>query len=345
MATKFTSKDLAAMPPSAPIHWVVEGLLRTRRKRPSLLCGYAEAGKSTLAAQLSIAVAQGTTFLGRSTDKGSVIYWKNEDTQEDVLEDFVKAGMPMDGSITFLLPKMDDDNFEVLSQALKDQPHTKLVIIETLMDFFDLRDVTSNDEGRTNLKNFNDRVVEHYPDCSFLILHHFNKSDLSVDTSKLSITKILGGTAFAAGTDTKIYMQQVSDSDTRRVLLATTRKGTAIEPTYLDFDCETSTSTLGITVKAEAIAAKQVTKAQKTLNSDGKIMQLLTENSGIPKWSLVTLVGGAGATVGKKIDKLIASGLITVQCGAKNAKLLYAAGTEPPALFVEDGVALSEVSL
>src|SRR6516225_7723407 len=61
--------------PRSNSEWVVEDLLRTNRKRCSLLCGDPEAGKSTLARQLAAAVAQGKPFLGRQTLKGKILYW------------------------------------------------------------------------------------------------------------------------------------------------------------------------------------------------------------------------------------------------------------------------------
>jgi hypothetical protein len=311
MAEVLTMKEMASKPAAEPRHWIVDGLLHTHTKRPSCILCYAEAGKSTLAAQLSIAVSQGTPFLGRKTERSNVIYWKSEESDLDTFEDFSRAGAASDGSIVFVFPQLEDNNFTVLNDALKNHPSTRLVIIETMADFFKLNDVTSNDEERKCLDKFTKRVTEKYPDCVFVLLHHFNKTDLSVDSSKLSIAKILGGTAFAAGTATKIYLQQVSDADTRRVLLATTRKGDRINPTYLDFDPSTSTSTLGLTVKAAAISAKRVSKSKKDAEMDERILQLLNEDPGTPKWTLAERVGGSSTVVASRIEALIKLGVIT----------------------------------
>ncbi len=65
MAKYISTTEILALPPSKPEDWVVADLLRTGRKRPALLCGLPEAGKSTLAHQLALAVANGVPFLDR----------------------------------------------------------------------------------------------------------------------------------------------------------------------------------------------------------------------------------------------------------------------------------------
>jgi hypothetical protein len=327
MAALMSMEELASMPAGEPSHWVVEGLFKTQTKRPSCILGYAEAGKSTLAAQLAIAVSQGKPFLGSKTEKSKVLYWKFEETELDTLSDFKHAGAHTNGDINFIFPKLGDDNFKALEDALLIVPETRLVLVETFMDFFCLGDVSSNDEERDALQRFHERISSKYPDCVFVILHHYNKTNLAMDVSKLSIAKILGGTAFAAGTATKLYMQQVSDADPRRVLTATTRgRGRFIEPTYLEFDQSTSTSVLGMTVKGEALAKKKETKSKKKKSVDEGIFEVLTDNpTGIAKWTLVDKLPDKRATR-QRIEELVATGIIEEKVDPKDpshAKKLF----------------------
>src|SRR5438067_12558492 len=104
MAQIISAEQLFALPPTPPTNSIVEGLLRTRRKRPSLLCGFPGAGKSTLAHQLALAVANGVPFLGRKTIVGRDLFWKNEEGAEDVREDLQAAGLTANTKVTFLLP-------------------------------------------------------------------------------------------------------------------------------------------------------------------------------------------------------------------------------------------------
>jgi RecA-family ATPase len=67
-----------------PSEWLIDGLLRMGRKRPSLLLGRPGSGKSTLALQLAVNVTQGKIFLGRQTIKSDVIFWQSEESEEDI---------------------------------------------------------------------------------------------------------------------------------------------------------------------------------------------------------------------------------------------------------------------
>ena len=96
---------------------------------------------------------------------------------------------------------------------------------------------------------------KHKERVCFLALHHFKKSD---EQRGSSLTKILGATVIAGKTDCKIYLRQVGEGDGRRIVSAQTRKGVRIEPTYLDFDDATQTSTLGQTLADERADAKRV---------------------------------------------------------------------------------------
>lgn len=203
MAQSYSAGELFALPPAAPHTWVVENLLRSNRRRPSLLCGFPGSGKSTLAHQLALAVAHGTPFLGRNTSSGHVILWLNEDSAEDIAEDLKRAGMTQHTKVSILLPRYGDNNFDVLSQELKKHTDTKLVVVETLADFLNVADLNSNDDTRRGMQRLCDEIVTPHPKTAFLMLHHFNKSSSEGD---LAITKILGGTAIAGLSDLKIYL-------------------------------------------------------------------------------------------------------------------------------------------
>ena len=60
-----SSKEWAALP-TPPKDWIVNGLLRVGRRRPSILAGNAGDGKSTLAKQLAIDIAHEAAQLDHS---------------------------------------------------------------------------------------------------------------------------------------------------------------------------------------------------------------------------------------------------------------------------------------
>ena len=104
MATSFTAQELFNLPEPSPSNWIVEGILRSNRGRPSLLCGFPESGKSTLSNQLAVAVANGTPFLDRATQQGHVILWKNEDSAPDIAADLRRAGLTASSDLSIVLP-------------------------------------------------------------------------------------------------------------------------------------------------------------------------------------------------------------------------------------------------
>src|ERR1700678_2488802 len=233
--------------------WIVNNLLRTNRKRISLLCGSPHAGKSTIARQLALDVVHGEPFLGRETQRSKVAYWQSEETEQDCYEDFFKSGMKPDDNIVIL--HSAKENHKELNALLCDDPDISLVILETLDDFLQMDDLSDNPTARRAFEKFDAEIVsQHAPRCSFLALHHFKKSD---EQKGSSLHKILGATAIAGKTDCKIYVRQVNDSDPRRILSVQTRKGTPIEPTYLIFNEETPSVTLGQTLAEERAESKK----------------------------------------------------------------------------------------
>jgi RecA-family ATPase len=56
--------------------YVLDRMLQCNNPRPSMLAGLPRGGKSTLATQIAVAVANGTDTLERPTTRGHVIFWK-----------------------------------------------------------------------------------------------------------------------------------------------------------------------------------------------------------------------------------------------------------------------------
>jgi hypothetical protein len=323
MAKTYSAAQLLALPPAPQSDWVVVNLLRTGRRRPSLLCGYPGAGKSTLAHQLALAVGNGVPFLNRATSHGHVILWLNEDSAEDVSEDLQRAGLTADTKLTISLPQYGDNNFDVLKRALNDHPDTRLVIIETLADFLNVEDISNNDDTRRGMQQFCDFIMADHQQTSFLMLHHFNKSSAE---SELAITKILGGTAIAALSDARIYLRLASDDDPRRIIHAEARKGVGIEKTYLHFDPETLTAELGQTLAGERAAIRESAQQEKQIQLDAEIIKTVKAHPGISKGEVVNAVKGNAQKVNRTIDELIDMKTIFCKLGGEkgNAKLLYA---------------------
>jgi hypothetical protein len=333
VAKYLSTIDIFALPPVKPTDWVIDGMIRARRKRPSLLCGLPEAGKSTLAHQIALCVATKTPFMGRATTQGRVLYWKNEEDELDVGEDFIQAGLVNDGNLTVVIPEANDDNLKVLVEGLQKHEY-KLCIVETLADIFPDYDLNKSKEMRTALSRFSAEVMVHFPNTAFLLLAQYNKSN---SKDGLALTRINGSTAIPAGSDAKLYLEQYSNTDDRRVFHTSIRKGKRIEQTFLVYNEKTRSSTLGVKVADELKMQKDDKKIKKLTELDTKIQKVLATTPGMPKMKAVDEVGGNREVTKQRIDELINGGYITETMGGKKgtAKVLTLSGLGMPNLQSE----------
>jgi len=301
---KFTLRDLNNLPRTKR-EWVVELLIRPG-KRPSIICGSPEAGKSTIAIQLSKAVSRGEDFLGRKTTQGRVIYWQSEEDEQDAAEDFL-PGVSLDDPIVILHPDIRDNNLTELKNALHKYPDTRLCVIETLMDFFKSEDIDAGPENRNKFAKLQE-VMGLFPQCAFVLLHWFKKSDSQ--KTGLSIHKMLGSTVIAAETSTKIFLKEVSDSDHRRVIQVRIRKGKSIDETYLNWDDATKTSTLGMTVAQERAERKVVVGEQQQVAKQTNLLAVIADHRLANVTEIHKIVGWRKDDLLVELGQLVSDGQI-----------------------------------
>jgi hypothetical protein len=331
MSKIFTLQDLSDLPREER-PWVVKDMIRAG-KRSFAICGSPEAGKSTLATQLAKAVARGEDFLGRPTTQGRVIYWQSEEDAQDAAEDFLPGTSPSD-PIVVIHPSPSDDNIQELDAVMDQYPDTRLCIIETLVDFFQSDDL---DSGPENARKFAalEGVISKYPQCAFGMLHWFKKSDMQ---RGLSIHKMLGSTVIAGKTGTKIFLHEVSDSDSRRVIQVRVRKGVKIEPTYLNWDAATKTSTLGIPVALEQQGRKVVVGEHSKAIRKTKLFSVVAANEGAATDAICKIAGGKKTTNLTDLAELENDGKVYSlkrQGPSKNATQWFVAKGTPEELFLK----------
>ena len=166
---EYSLQDLRSLPTSEPPKYIIDGLLRTRRGRPSILGGFDHVGKSTLAQQMAKCVAKGEPFLSRSTCQGKVLYFQTEESVEDAKIDFLKNMPDENESIVVLHPDNPKNNFEELKAKLDKHPDTVFVIIETLMDFLEYgmsRTMTNAAHCSRSSAMKSVRSTKTFPSCS-----------------------------------------------------------------------------------------------------------------------------------------------------------------------------------
>src|SRR5438445_753532 len=151
--------ELRAMP-VIPSQWIVQDLIRIGRRRPSLLAGKPEDGKSTAARQICMAVAKGLPIFGRQTMRSPVIYWQTEDEPADVLDSWNRLGYDETKDEKLLTFNGDTtaNHVMTLNEALNDYPDVGLVVVETLDALLKMDDIKGNTEARKAFDKFDKEV-------------------------------------------------------------------------------------------------------------------------------------------------------------------------------------------
>jgi RecA-family ATPase len=333
------------LPPST---WIVEDLLRNNTVRPNLLCGFPHVGKSTLGRQLASAVSRGQNFLGRKTQQGHVVYWASEDTEQDIVDFFRKQGAAFD-NVTVIHSDaltLEDRNAELneflKAHAIREHAAAvaessgaasdsvlpvSLVIIETLEDFFQPRNVNDNSEMTTLITEFRDSVMKVSPEICFMFLHHFNK-DTKVEAQRNGLLRVSGARAIISQTASKWFLYTESDEQPERIFYTKVRPaGTNISPTYLQYDKETDTVELGETVAEVKKSTKSAKTVNKQLELDQQIVSMVEKSPGITKTLLRKSIGGRTETVTDHIAGLIKTGVLKTKVSGR-AEHLFTSSQE-----------------
>jgi hypothetical protein len=206
-----------------------------------------------------------------------------------------------------------DNSVENLRDVLKQQPDTKLVIIETLDDLLKMDDIKENSAARKAFDRFHSVIADEWTSrVMFLALHHMNKKG---DTNNFSGDMLMGATVIRGRTDTKLFVWQVDDNDDRRIVRSDNREGTKLPKTYLVFNPETRLSTLGMTV---AEASKKVGKSiQERIESEILTYYAARPNSpnspNTPE--TMRLIEGNNAAKKRAFRMLVSSGTLTITGG------------------------------
>jgi hypothetical protein len=205
-------KDLAEEVPEAP-EWLVHGLLP--KGTLGLLAAYPKVGKSTLAYQVAVAVAQDREFLGCQTHPGGVLIIVAEEREDDAMRRLREFGMTETDPIWLWT--------ETVADTPADQPKIRqfitergiaLIIIDTFATYLMLQDETDNSAVTRRLKPYVD--MAHTTGTTILFVHHERKNR---DEGGGNDTRaIRGGSAILGLADLAFQLQKEAGGGTRRRL-------------------------------------------------------------------------------------------------------------------------------
>lgn len=191
--------ELASKEMQPPV-FVVEGLVP---QGLDLLVAPSKAGKSWMALDMSISIATGTTFLGKKTNPGTVLYLAFEDSYFRLKDRQAKVlngrEAPKNLYLTTADTAADLDHglIEQLQEFVQEKPDTKMIVI----DVFQRARGASNSRNAYG-KDYEDTAkLKKFADCNnlvMLLIHHTSKrSDDNDPFSSINRTTGIMGSADA----------------------------------------------------------------------------------------------------------------------------------------------------
>jgi hypothetical protein len=217
--------------PEEQVDWLVDKLLPASGF--SLLVAKPKAGKSTLARNLALAVAQGKDFFGKPTQHGPVIYFALEEKRSEVKKHFRDMGATGEEGIYIFAASAPIDALQQI-RAVAEEKKPALIIIDPLFRLTRVKD--GNDYAQVTAALEPLLVLARETGAHVLCVHHMGKGEREGGDS------ILGSTAIFAAVDTALMMKR---SERYRTISSQQRYGEDLPETTLHFDSQTRTVTLG----------------------------------------------------------------------------------------------------
>lgn len=302
--------------------WVWDGVVRTGRRRPTLGCGKAESGKSTLLRNLATAVSKGEDFLGRKTKRCEVFFFHTEDELADIKMFFDALGYDerTDERIHLVDFDVAERNLKTFGAALDELPDVGLICIESMTDLLNVKDINDNSQVREAFLEFEDVISSHVARAGFVGLCHLKKTDCDDPGDAIS-----GASELRARSDGKIYLQAAPGAD-GRIISIKTRVGTDLQKTLLDFDPVTHRVSLGKSFSE--IKREEFVSTQQEIEQS--IIEYLMKNPNITREDCIRAVRGNTKRKHEAWVKLERVGAFSrTGKGIKNDPALYAVAELP----------------
>jgi hypothetical protein len=210
----------------APPVWAVEGLIVAGE---TLLAGPPKLGKSWMALNIALAVANGGVALGTiPVEEGDVLYLALEDTErrmQDRIRKIMKGqSAPQRLQITYDCKRLDEGGSEAIEYWLQNHPAARLVVVDTLKKVRPRRKRGANiyDEDYEHgmlLKALADRYG-----VAIVVVHHTNKTPATDPLEMVS-----GSTGLTGAVDSVLVLFRKRGQQEARLFTA----GRDVEDQYL----------------------------------------------------------------------------------------------------------------
>jgi hypothetical protein len=244
MTPKFMSAaEVLAMPPDAT-RWLWDKTLPSGQS--SILVAKPKVGKSTLAANLCLAIARGIPFLGRDTQKAPVAYLSLDATLEETKEIFTDFSMVATDTIFFYSAAVPVQPIPWLMQQIREKG-IRFAVVDTLQRFFHFQDANAYAEVNNRMEPLLDAARRQK--CHILFLHHAKKGEGDdLDSS-------IGSQAIRGLCYSFIHLKRLPHSD-KRVLRSDQRRGENFDELAIGFGANGWLEIAGTMEEAEIQIAK-----------------------------------------------------------------------------------------
>jgi RecA-family ATPase len=304
-----TLKELAALPEDTT-RFILQGLLPGSGS--SILGSPPKTGKSTFSRALAVAVAQGTSFIGRTTIQGEVLFLALEEKRTETLPQFLLLGATDDDPIfpKFVLDEGKAHAIESLEKAIEERPSVRLIVVDTLFKFLHIRDGNDYTEVSEKIAPLTEMARRH--SLHILMTHHCKKRK-----GEDFVENLLGSQALGGAVDT--ILAYTKNAKGERVLETAQRIGDGLAPTVLGWNTETHSLSIGSTV--EELDEERAASLEATIERD--IVKFVTDHSGCEQAAIFEGVKHKKVTVQAAFKKIRHSKLEERGEGTKNDPYKY----------------------
>lgn len=283
-----------------PINWIVKELLP---EGLAILAGRPKLGKSWMALNIALAVANGNNALGFfETVKYKVLYIALEDNYlriQSRMNNILSCEMDKRApeNLFFIkqgetLPKLSDGGLEELKKLIQDDPEIKLIVIDTLGRIkgdkkrHDNNIYQADYDLSSGLQNL---AIQNH--VCILLVHHTKKG-----SEENVFDEISGTTGLTGGVDTMLVIKKAGEKATLHI----TGRDVMWNEYAINFD--ESTYTWNVAGKAEEI--KTTAERQEILNT------LEAHRREMKSGEIAKIIGKSNANTSKMLGKLAKDGLV-----------------------------------
>ncbi len=218
-----TAKEILQAPKD-PTRWIVENCLPVGGA--SVLVAKPKVGKSTIAADIAIAVSRGEPWLTRATQQSPVAYVFLDGPLTDIADTFVSLGLRESDPVFIHAGSAPIDAIAWILATVKDKG-ARLVIIDVLQKLCRFENINDYSEVSTKMEPLLEAARDGH--CHVMTLHHAKKD------SHDDLDAAIGSTAIRGLCYTYLFAKRLANSE-RRILSSDQRGGKNFGEVGIGFD-------------------------------------------------------------------------------------------------------------